>query len=141
MPVKHCAVVARSLDLGGLNQALPCTSLSPKMAYLINPVLYYLCCWWILWLLMGQGTQESATLCPNPHTGTAAPAHSGSCSRPCAGVANPAASQHFLSPVSHSFLSPPHLGTTKASLVGTSVCDSAMGSVGHSPARPAAPLR
>lgn len=80
-PVKHCAVLGWSLDFPGLNQALPCTSLSPKKAYLINPVFYRLCCWWILC----QGTQTSSPHCPDPHT---APAHSGSCSRLCAGVAN-----------------------------------------------------
>lgn len=41
----------------------------------------------------------------------------------------PVTAHHFLSPVSHSFFSLPHLGTTKASLVGTSVCDSATGEV------------
>lgn len=125
---KHCAVVGWSPDLCGLNQALPCTPVSPKKAYLINPVFYQLCCWWILRIVTSQGTQESSLLCPDSHTGTAAPAHSGSCSRPCAVVANPATTQHFLSPVSHSLFSPPHLGATKASLAGTSVCDSAVGS-------------
>lgn len=140
-PVKRSAVLGWSLDFSRLNQALPGTSLSPKQACLINPVFCHLCCWWILWLLRGQGMQESSPLCPNPHTGTTAPAHSGSCSRPRAGMANssryPAFSQSCFSQL---FLTS-SLGTTKASLIGTSVCDSAMGSVGHSPARPAAPLR
>lgn len=57
---KHCAVVGWSPDLCGLNQALPCTPLSSKKAYLINPVFYQLCCWWILRIVTSQGTQESS---------------------------------------------------------------------------------
>lgn len=56
-----------------------------------------------------NGPGDTGVFYPLPQP-TAAPADSGSCSRSCAGVANPASSQHFLSSVSHSFLSPPQPG-------------------------------
>lgn len=46
--VKHCIVMGWSLNLCGLTEILPYTSLPPPpgtSGYLINPVFYYLCCY------------------------------------------------------------------------------------------------